>query len=180
MVGSADKSTLISDPTVVIVFVVWLLPPVVVPPLVSLVAPVVAVSTIAPAAVGVPLTGQLMLAPAAMGGLGEQAPTVTPGGRPLTEQVAAVQNVRNRLQLNGGRGFITFGFHRIQDRLTEPEISKLQRKLQAGRRKRTGTTMDLERETESKQAKGVTHRQLDCPSDTSADIHFASSAMWRD
>jgi len=63
-----------------------------VPPLVSLVAPVVTVTVDEPLAVGVPLTGQLMLAPAATvaGGTGVQAPTVTPAGSPLTEQVAAV------------------------------------------------------------------------------------------
>ena len=74
------------------VAVVELLPPVVVPPLVSMVAPVVAVSVVAPGAVGVPLTAHEMLAPAATvaGVDGVQVPIVTPGGRPLTEQVAAV------------------------------------------------------------------------------------------
>ena len=69
-----------------------MLPPLVVPPLVSLVAPVVTVTVDEPLAVGVPLTGQLMLALAATvaGGVGVQVPTVTPGGRPVTEQEAAV------------------------------------------------------------------------------------------
>ena len=42
----------------VIVAVAWLLPPAVVPPLLSLVAPVVTVTVTAPEVVGVPLTGQ--------------------------------------------------------------------------------------------------------------------------
>jgi len=86
-----------SDPVVVMPAVVELLPPADVPPLMSLVAPVVAVSVVAvsvvaPSAVGVPETGQEMLAPAATvaGGVGVQAPMVTPGGSPLTAQVAAV------------------------------------------------------------------------------------------
>ena len=81
-----------SDPTVAIVAVVELLPPVVVPPLTSLVAPVVAVRVVEPGAVGVPETAHEMLAPAAIvaGVDGVQTPMVTPGGRPLTEQVAAV------------------------------------------------------------------------------------------
>ena len=63
-----------------------------VPPLVSLVAPVVTVTVELPTAVGVPLTGQLMLAPAATvaGGAGAHVPTVTPGGRPDTAHVALV------------------------------------------------------------------------------------------
>ena len=81
-----------SEPTVAIALVVELLPPVVVPPLPSLVAPVVAVTVLLPAAVGVPLTGHEMLAPAAtvVGGTGVHAPTVTPGGKPEMAQVAAV------------------------------------------------------------------------------------------
>ena len=85
---------LISAPPVLIVAVAVLLPPAVVPPLVSLVAPVVAVTVDAPAAkaVGVPLTGQVMLEPAATvaGGTGEHAPTVTPAGKPDTAHVAAI------------------------------------------------------------------------------------------
>ena len=74
------------------VAVAVLLPPLVVPPLESLVAPVVAVSVLAPTAVGVPLTGQEMLEPAATvaGGAGVHVPTVTPAGRPASEQVALV------------------------------------------------------------------------------------------
>lgn len=81
-----------SEPVVVSVAVAELLPPVVVPPLLSLVAPVVAVRVEAPAAVGVPLTGHEMLAPAATvaGGTGVQVPTVTPAGNPASEHVAAV------------------------------------------------------------------------------------------
>lgn len=64
----------------------------VVPPLTSLVAPVVAVTVLEPGAVGVPETGQEMLAPAATvaGGVGVHAPTVTPGGKPETVQVALI------------------------------------------------------------------------------------------
>ena len=92
VVGRVDRSMLMSEPEVVTALVVWLLPPVVVPPLASFVAPVVAVSVVAPEAVGVPLTGHEILAPAATvaGGTGEHAPTVTPGGSPVTEQVAFV------------------------------------------------------------------------------------------
>ena len=85
---------LISAPPVLIFAVAVLLPPLVVPPLLSLVAPVVAVTVEVPAAaaVGVPLTGQLMLAPAATvaGGKGAHAPSVTPAGRPDTVHVALV------------------------------------------------------------------------------------------
>ena len=68
-----------------------LLPPAVVPPLLSLVAPVVTVTVTAPEVVGVPDTGQDD-APAATvaGGTGVQAPTVTPAGRPEMLHVAAV------------------------------------------------------------------------------------------
>ena len=81
-----------SEPVVAMTAVVMLLPPVPVPPLASLVAPVVAVSVVEPGAVGVPDTEHEMLVPAATvaGVDGVQVPTVTPGGRPLTEQVAAV------------------------------------------------------------------------------------------
>ena len=74
------------------VAVAELLPPVPLPPLLSLLAPVVTVAVVDPEAVGVPLTGQLMLAPGATlaGGSGEHAPTVTPGGKPMTAQVAAM------------------------------------------------------------------------------------------
>ena len=90
--GSPAKLMLISEPTVAMACVAVLLPPLPVPPLVSLVAPVLTVAVVVPEAVGVPLTGQLMLAPATTvaGGSGEHAPTVTPGGRPLTAQVAFV------------------------------------------------------------------------------------------
>ena len=56
----------------------------------ALVAPVVAVMVDEPGAVGVPVTGHEMLVPAATvaGGAGKQAPTVTPGGRPVTEHDA--------------------------------------------------------------------------------------------
>jgi hypothetical protein len=81
-----------SEPVVVIAAVARLLPPVPLPPLRSLVAPVVAVRVVDPGAVGVPDTGQLMLEPAVTvaGGVGVHEPMVTPGGRPLMAQVAAV------------------------------------------------------------------------------------------
>ena len=90
VVGSPARLMLMSEPVVAMATVVWLLPPVPVPPLVSLVAPVVTVAVTLPEVVGVPLTGHEMLAPTATlaGGTGEQVPTVTPGGSPVTEQVA--------------------------------------------------------------------------------------------
>lgn len=82
----------ISEAEVAIDAVAELLPPEPVPPLVSLVAPVVTVAVVEPGPVGVPVTGQLMLAPAAIvaGGIGEHVPTVTPGGKPDTAQEALV------------------------------------------------------------------------------------------
>ena len=83
---------LMSEAAVAMACVAVLLPPAVVPPLESLVPPVVTVTVVEPLADGVPLTGQEMLVPAATvaGGAGVQVPTVTPGGRPVTAQVAAV------------------------------------------------------------------------------------------
>ena len=91
-VGKPERSGTMSEATVAIVAVIELLPPAVVPPLLSLRAPVTAVSVVEPGAVGVPLTAQLMLAPAAIvaGVVGEQVPMVTPGGRPEIAHVAAV------------------------------------------------------------------------------------------
>ena len=82
---------LMSEPLVAMACVAWLLPPEVVPPLMSLVAPVVAVTVVLPDAAGMPLTEQEMLEPAATvaGVDGVHAPTVTPGGSPVTEQLAA-------------------------------------------------------------------------------------------
>ena len=90
--GKPVRSGTMSEPVVVRVAVAVLLPPVVVPPFESLVAPVVAVSVFAPTAVGVPLTGQEMLEPATTvaGVAGVHVPTVTPGGRPASEQDALV------------------------------------------------------------------------------------------
>ena len=58
----------------------------------SFVAPVVPVRLEEPTAVGVPATVQVMLAPGATvaGVTGEQVPTVTPVGRPVSEQLAAI------------------------------------------------------------------------------------------
>lgn len=81
-----------SDADVVTAFVAVLLPPAVVPPFVSLVAPVVTDAVVVPDAVGVPDTAQEIEAPIAIvaGGVGVQVPTVTPGGRPEMEHVAFV------------------------------------------------------------------------------------------
>jgi hypothetical protein len=83
---------LISEPETATGLVAVLLPPPVVPPKMSLSAPVEAVTVAEPGDVGMPLTAQLMLAPAAtvVGGVGVQAPTVTPAGSPETAQVALV------------------------------------------------------------------------------------------
>ena len=90
--GRPVKSGAMSDAVVVITPLAELLPPVVVPPTLSFEAPVVAVYVVAPMDVGVPLTGQEMLAPGATvaGGAGVHVPIVTPGGRPLIAHVAAV------------------------------------------------------------------------------------------
>lgn len=90
VVGNPARLILMSEPVVLIGAVAVLLPPDVVPPLVSLVAPVVAVTVDAPDAVGVPLTAQEMELPAASvtGGVGVQLVTETPGGKPVTAQVA--------------------------------------------------------------------------------------------
>ena len=89
-VGSPVMLIDISDCTTETEAVAELLPPVVVPPLLSLVAPVVAVTVTEPDVVGVPETEHEMLEPAATvaGGVGVQVPTVTPAGRPLIAQVA--------------------------------------------------------------------------------------------
>jgi hypothetical protein len=92
VVGKPDKSIDMSEPDVAIDAVAVLLPPVPAPPLVSFEAPVVTVTMLEPLAVGVPVTVQEMLVPAATvaGGAGVQVPTLTPGGRPATEQLAFV------------------------------------------------------------------------------------------
>ena len=56
VVGSPDRSIDMSEPDVVTAFVAWLLPPDVVPPLVSFEAPVVTVTVAAVVDVGVPET----------------------------------------------------------------------------------------------------------------------------
>jgi hypothetical protein len=55
-----------------------------------LTAPVVTETAFDPTAVGVPETGHEILAPAATvaGGAGVHAPTITPGGKPVTAHVA--------------------------------------------------------------------------------------------
>jgi hypothetical protein len=89
-VGKPDISMLISEPLTVTGAAAVLLPPVVVPPFVSFVAPVVTVTVGVPFVVGVPLTGHVIVPPGAMlaGAVGVQVPTVTPGGNPVTLQVA--------------------------------------------------------------------------------------------
>jgi hypothetical protein len=66
-----------------------LLPPVVRPPLVSLVAPVATEAVVVAGEVGMPETGHEIdtpIASEAAGSVGEHVPTVTPGGRPVTAQ----------------------------------------------------------------------------------------------
>lgn len=92
VVGRPLRLMLMSEASTATGLVAVLLPPPVVPPLMSLVAPVDAVTVDEPGAVGIPETAHEMLAPATtvVGGVGVQTPTVTPGGRPETEQVAFV------------------------------------------------------------------------------------------
>ena len=82
VVGRPLRSMLMSEPDTASACVAVLLPPEPLPPVVSLVAPVEAVRVALPGAVGVPLTGHEMLAPAATvaGRVGVQVPTVTPAG----------------------------------------------------------------------------------------------------
>lgn len=91
VVGKPLRSIVISDASVATLLVAELLPLVVTPPLVSLVAPVTAVTVTEPDTVGVPDTAHEILEPIATdaGGIGVHAPSVTPAGNPLTEQVAA-------------------------------------------------------------------------------------------
>ena len=91
VVGRPLRSIDMSEPDVVTAFVAWLLPPDVVPPLVSFEAPVVTVTVAAVVDVGVPETVQLIELPLATvaGGVGVQVPTVTPAGRPVMAHVAA-------------------------------------------------------------------------------------------
>jgi hypothetical protein len=92
VVGKPARLMPISEPETATAFVAVLLPPPVVPPLLSLVAPVETDTVEDPGPVGVPETGHEILAPAATvaGGVGVQVPTVTPGGRPVMLHVAAV------------------------------------------------------------------------------------------
>ncbi|MEZ5854625.1 MAG: hypothetical protein R3D67_07695 [Hyphomicrobiaceae bacterium] len=80
-----------SEPVGAMVLVAWLLPPLVVPPLVSLPAPVVTVTVAEAVLVGVPETVQEMLLPEATvaGGVGVHVPTVTPAGKPEMAHDAA-------------------------------------------------------------------------------------------
>jgi hypothetical protein len=80
-----------SEATTETVCVAALLPPADVLPFVSLVAPVTTETVLDEVAVGVPLMVQVMLVPAATvaGVDGEQAPTVTPAGKPVIAQDAA-------------------------------------------------------------------------------------------
>jgi hypothetical protein len=90
---SLERSMLMSELDGVSVAVVWLLPPVVVPPLLSLVAPVVTITGVDVLDVGVPVTAQEMLWPTASeatGVVGVQAPRDKPAGRAETEHVAFV------------------------------------------------------------------------------------------
>ena len=87
---SVDRSMLMSELDGVSVLVDWLLPPDVMPPLLSLVAPVVTTTGLGAFDVGVPETVHEMEAPMATvaGVAGTQPVTVTPAGNPATEQEA--------------------------------------------------------------------------------------------
>jgi hypothetical protein len=89
--GIPTKDGTMSEPVVTMELVALLLPPVVMPPLPSLVAPVVSVRGEVPTAVGVPLTVHVMAAPIARGAVvntvGRHA-TVKPTGSPAIAQVA--------------------------------------------------------------------------------------------
>lgn len=91
VVGRLDRSTDISEPVTAIDVVAELLPPVPVPPLLSLVPPVVPVTVTVPVAVGVPDTEQVIAADGAIfvGGVGEHD-VVRPAGSPATAHVAFV------------------------------------------------------------------------------------------
>lgn len=91
VVGRPDKSTDMSEPVTAIDVVAELLPPVPVPPLLSLVAPVVPVTVTVPVAVGVPETVHEIVPDGAtfVGGVGVQD-VVKPAGRPDTAHVAFV------------------------------------------------------------------------------------------
>jgi hypothetical protein len=90
--GRPAKLMLISELAGAKVAVAELLPPLLVPPLESLVAPVVTTTALDAAVVGVPVTGHEMLEPGATvaGGAGEQAPSTRPAGRPDTAHDALV------------------------------------------------------------------------------------------
>ena len=81
-----------SEPVGDNVFEPVLFPVAVIPPLASLIAPVVTATVLEAADVGVPVTGQLMLAPAATvaGGVGVHAPRLRPAGKPVTAHDAFV------------------------------------------------------------------------------------------
>jgi hypothetical protein len=87
------KDGTISEPAVTMVLEALLLPPLVVPPLPSLAAPVVKVNGEVPTAVGVPVTVQVMTAPTAtvakVGTAGTQT-LVKPTGKPVIEQVVPI------------------------------------------------------------------------------------------
>jgi hypothetical protein len=84
-VGRVLRSMLMSAPVTATALVAVLLPE-----LVSLVAPVATETVEEPGPVGMPATVHEMLAPAATvaGGVGVHVPTVTPGGRPVIAHVA--------------------------------------------------------------------------------------------
>jgi hypothetical protein len=90
VVGRPARLMLMSEPETATACVAVLLPPAVVPPLVSFVAPVATETVDGPDAVGMPDTAHEILAPTATvaGGVGVQAPTVTPGGKPEIAHVA--------------------------------------------------------------------------------------------
>jgi hypothetical protein len=115
---------LMSEPLTVTAAVAVLLPPPVAPPLVSLTAPVVTVTVGTPFVVGVPLTGHVIVPPGAIlaGAVGAQTPTVTPGGRPLTLQVA----------LSAVPVAVALFLHTIEPVYTVPTVAVVGRPVRSG------------------------------------------------
>jgi hypothetical protein len=93
VVGMPAKDGTMSEPVVTMLLVTVLLPPFVVPPLMSLAAPVVKDSGAIPTAVGVPVTVQVIAAPTAtvakVGTAGKQT-VVKPVASPVIAQVAPI------------------------------------------------------------------------------------------
>jgi hypothetical protein len=120
--------------SVVIELVALLLPPVVVPPLISLAAPVVNVSGEVPTAVGVPVTLQVMMPPIdtvpAVGTVGEQT-AVKPAGSPAMAQLvpmlagavaAGAVLVQVKVPLNGAPTVAVAGMPAKEGTMSDPVV----------------------------------------------------------